>query len=898
MASTFPNLRRQEEEEVEVNAYSPPVEAFILVGDKEEQKALIICEDDLILLTRNNHNNTMGDYDCTGGGVPYRRSHCMNKFQWVVLFVYIGIVWPLGVYCFPRFIRATSSDFQPFRGTPSYDADQLYKEAYHIVGEEHLPVLVVLEQQINTTTNNNETTTLVDGISSCYKETREFVLNLTAHLQDTFAPFTKVSNFYLAEQAGLYTFARRHFASHNGRMTFIRIEFSTSEKQRFLEELETFINLHPSPWFHVSLTGVHYFQQDMLHGIRSDLKTMDFISLPLSLLVVAFVLIGNHTTSVKKLLSIVLIPLFTILSTAALAGLIMYPVAEYITQVTQFTPSLMMSLIIAMSIDYSLFLLSRYIEDFVKLQDKSVTIADMIQYSGHTIITSGVTLCCSFLGLFLLPLPMLQSVGGGAIVSILSALVVNLTLLPALLHTRLGDWMVESEECLTNTIVKSGAELDAPASETPLLDSIDEAIQDEQTSVYDGIDLDDAKMKQSLWYKLGTVLLNPYKGVFILMLILGAIAPVAYFFPQCGSSISFDLMVPVGSPSKQAFNRLGNEFGFGTLSPYKILFDGRPSKTGVGSAKFFDRINLVLHELTGEEFPATPDLNSFTGITTLNGQNISHRFYEASLICGKTCFFEQMRTIAAIDHVMTSTNGLTTYVNVQLNVDPFSDKGIQWLIQARKKIQTIVSTEGGDSFLKVVIAGSASIEYDVVKSVHQHFPTMILITFLLVMALMGTFFRSIVVPLRSVLSISLTEAFAFGLAVLVYQNGILDGVFYTGSISWLPPIFSFSVIMGLSLDYDVFLVSRILEFRLKGLDHKSSVLAGLYKTGSIITAAGIIMAVAFVGLLGSKTIILNQTAFLLTIAVLVDTFVVRIFVVPILMGLTGNLSWWPRRLST
>lgn len=61
----------------------------------------------------------------------------------------------------------------------------------------------------------------------------------------------------------------------------------------------------------------------------------------------------------------------------------MYPVAEYMTQVTQFTPSLMMSLIIAMSIDYSLFLLSRYIEDFVKLQDKSITIADMIQYSGR-----------------------------------------------------------------------------------------------------------------------------------------------------------------------------------------------------------------------------------------------------------------------------------------------------------------------------------------------------------------------------------------------------------------------------------------------------------------------------------------------------------------------------------
>ncbi len=66
-------------------------------------------------------------------------------------------------------------------------------------------------------------------------------------------------------------------------------------------------------------------------------------------------------------------------------------------------------------------------------------------------------------------------------------------------------------------------------------------------------------------------------------------------------------------------------------------------------------------------------------------------------------------------------------------------------------------------------------------------------------------------------------------------------------------------------------------------------------SGGIITAAGIIMAVAFVALLGSKTVILNQTAFLLTGAVLVDTFIVRIFVVPILMAFTGDLSWWPRR---
>ena len=88
----------------------------------------------------------------------------------------------------------------------------------------------------------------------------------------------------------------------------------------------------------------------------------------------------------------------------------------------------------------------------------------------------------------------------------------------------------------------------------------------------------------------------------------------------------------------------------------------------------------------------------------------------------------------------------------------------------------------------------------------------------------------------------------------------------------------------------------MLEFRLEGFTDDSAVLKGLYKTGGIITAAGIIMAVAFSGLLLSGELLLNQTAFMLVVAVLVDTFVVRTVLVPILMGLTGTKSWWPRNL--
>ena len=101
------------------------------------------------------------------------------------------------------------------------------------------------------------------------------------------------------------------------------------------------------------------------------------------------------------------------------------------------------------------------------------------------------------------------------------------------------------------------------------------------------------------------------------------------------------------------------------------------------------------------------------------------------------------------------------------------------------------------------------------------------------------------------------------------------------------------------LDYDVFLVSRIYEYRsLDKYRHESSIVAGLNATGGIITAAGIIMATAFGSLLWSASPALEQWAFLVTTAVLLDTFVTRTTVVPILLGWTGTYSWYPHKFET
>ena len=140
--------------------------------------------------------------------------------------------------------------------------------------------------------------------------------------------------------------------------------------------------------------------------------------------------------------------------------------------------------------------------------------------------------------------------------------------------------------------------------------------------------------------------------------------------------------------------------------------------------------------------------------------------------------------------------------------------------------------------------------------------------------------------------------------MLTYQRGAFDFVGVRalgrapngGELCWLAPVMCFSIIIGLGLDYDVFLISRIYEFRLGGYVDHAAALKGIYKTGYIITAAGLIMTVAFGGLFASTELLLNQAAFLLVVSVLFDTFVVRTLLVPALFALSGARSWWPAPL--
>jgi len=164
-------------------------------------------------------------------------------------------------------------------------------------------------------------------------------------------------------------------------------------------------------------------------------------------------------------------------------------------------------------------------------------------------------------------------------------------------------------------------------------------------------------------------------------------------------------------------------------------------------------------------------------------------------------------------------------------------------------------------------------------------------TFLILMLL----FRSLFIPLKALVLSTATLAATFGVMVWIFQEGHLSKFFDftpTGSLIDTMPVLMFCVAFGLSMDYEVFLVSRMKELHENGLDNESAVVGGVQQTGRIITAAALLMSIVFLSLLTSSVAFMKLFAVGLALAVLLDAFIVRGLLVPAIMKLAGNACWW------
>jgi RND superfamily putative drug exporter len=164
-------------------------------------------------------------------------------------------------------------------------------------------------------------------------------------------------------------------------------------------------------------------------------------------------------------------------------------------------------------------------------------------------------------------------------------------------------------------------------------------------------------------------------------------------------------------------------------------------------------------------------------------------------------------------------------------------------------------------------------------------------TFVLLFLMTG----SVVIPLKALLLNIVSLGAALGIAVWIFQEGHLEGLLDFSSVGAVESLVPFLVLafgFGLSMDYEVFLLSRIAEFHSEGVDNDRSVSLGLQRTGKIITSAALLIVIVFAGFIAGDILIIKQMGVALIAAVIVDATLVRMLLVPATMTLLGRWNWW------
>jgi len=225
------------------------------------------------------------------------------------------------------------------------------------------------------------------------------------------------------------------------------------------------------------------------------------------------------------------------------------------------------------------------------------------------------------------------------------------------------------------------------------------------------------------------------------------------------------------------------------------------------------------------------------------------------------------------------------------STDPFASEASQTTVSTVRDLQAPPGA--------TVLVGGATADFvDFQSSLTEHMPIALGIVILATLVILFLMTGSVVLPIKSLIMNFLNLSAVFGLLVLIFQDGRLEGFLdYTspGAIEQTMPILLFAVAFGLSTDYAVFLLSRIKEARDNGASDSESVAIGLERTGRIVTAAALLFAVAMGAFATSEIIFIKENGVGTALAVLIDASIIRALLVPSLMELLGKWNWWAPR---
>jgi RND superfamily putative drug exporter len=542
---------------------------------------------------------------------------------------------------------------------------------------------------------------------------------------------------------------------------------------------------------------------EITHQVPRDLRTGEVVALPASLLVMIVVFGGFLAAGLPLLGAVASIG-------GALAALLGF---SYVTDLDSSVVSVVTVLGLGLCIDYGLLLTSRYREELRARPEGALE--RTLATAGRTVLFSGLTVAVSLAGLLLFSATILRAVGAAGVSVVGVALLVALTLVPALL-TLAGP-----------RLVRPGV-----TQRLPGLRRL-------------GRRLGDVAPEQGAFSRLAGAIQRspvvPMVGVLVVLLV--AALPVL----QLRLVSSGVALLPRTAPSRQVFDQIGARFPAANGAPVTVV-----------SLWPADRL---------QQWAVDNDVAGIPGVTGVDPVRVQENLGQRVSVLG-------VRVAGS-----RTVGGLAV-------PDPASD-------QARSVVRTLQARE--PAVEPIWVTGQAAFVNDFLDDVRTRGPlaagVVILATFVLLFLLTG----SVLVPVKALVLVVVSLGASFGVLVWGFQQGHLERVLSfesTGGIETAIPVLIVALGFGLSMDYEVFLLSRIKELRDDGLPNDQAVAAGLQRSGRIITSAALVIVVVFLGFAAGQLLVIKETGIGLAVTVALDATLVRLILVPATMTVLGEWNWW------
>jgi uncharacterized membrane protein YdfJ with MMPL/SSD domain len=634
------------------------------------------------------------------------------------------------------------------------------------------------------------------------------------------------------EVASVTSFYSTHCASllsRYGHETFAVVQFKAQDEATKENDFKTIEPLITSPTIETKVGGNVAVNVAVNKQVSSDLERAELITFPIVAILLLIVFGSLVAASLPLIIGgVAIMGAFAILR--AIAGW---------TDVSIYAANVVTMLGLGLAIDYALFIVTRFREELGSdVGDVKGAIERTMSTAGRTIMFSGLIISTSLLALLIFPVMFLRSIGMGAIAATLIAMLAALTILPAFLAVL-------------------GRRVNALSLQSLFR-------RRSSTQRYDA-----ALETRGVWYRISeTVMQHP---VVVGLLVLAILVTLGLPFLRVTFATPDVKVLSTQQDAHIVSDRLAQDFIQQGNSQLVIAL-----QTPGNALSSTNLANLDNYVSTIERIPGVVSVDS---VVTL----------KPSLTLAD---YQQLYSHPGVNPQLTGVaaqlaNGDTTKITVAMQPADHTT--------AAENIDSQVRAIHAPGGLVPLVDGVTAYQIDLLASLRATLPYALLVMFASVSVLLFLMTGSLLMPVKAIVLNILSLSATFGALVWIFQDGHLQnllGFQSTGSIDATQPILIFAIAFGLSMDYEVFLLSRIKERFDEIGDNRAAVSSGLQRTGWLITSAAMLMAVVFSAFGTSKIIFIQEIGIGLAIAVIIDATLVRMLLVPATMRLLGKWNWW------